>query len=95
MSDLIRSVRWPCSSIFALYRIFADAYRANPDASDLTTQGRWIPPVDIFETDKHELVLMVEVPDVDRDDIRLKVENNTLTISGEKKMQTEAGRTVH
>ena len=70
-------------------RIFADAYRGNPDASDLTTQGAWIPPVDIFETDKHELVLKVEAPDVDRDDIRLKVENNTLTISGEKKMATE------
>ena len=70
-------------------RIFADAYRANPDANDLTTSGAWIPPVDIFENDKHELVLKVELPDVERDDIQLKVENNTLTISGEKKMETE------
>jgi HSP20 family protein len=52
-------------------------------------RGAWMPPVDIFETDKHELVLKAELPDVNREDIALRVENNTLTISGEKKMSNE------
>jgi HSP20 family protein len=70
-------------------RIFSDAYRGTADSDDLTIRGSWIPPVDIFETDQHELVLKVELPDVARDDIHLKVENNTLTITGQKKMEGE------
>ena len=70
-------------------RIFADAYRGSTDSDDLVTRGAWVPPVDIYENDKHELVLKAELPDVNRDDIQLKVENNTLTISGQKKMENE------
>ena len=61
-------------------RIFADAYRR--DNEDLMTRGTWVPPVDIYETGNHELVLRAEIPDVPREDIALRVENNTLTISG-------------
>ena len=43
-----------------------------------------MPPVDIFENDNHELVLKAELPDVTREDIDLRVENNTLTISGQQ-----------
>jgi HSP20 family protein len=68
-------------------RIFADAYSRRDD--DLMSQGAWVPPVDIFETDKHEVVIKAELPDVNREDISLRVENNTLTISGEKKMDRE------
>jgi HSP20 family protein len=70
-------------------RIFADAYRGGAENDDLLTRGAWIPPVDIYENDKHELVLKAELPDVNRDDIQLKVENNTLTITGQKKMEQE------
>jgi HSP20 family protein len=69
-------------------RIFADAYTRRED-DDLMTRGSWVPPVDIFETDNHELVIKAELPDVNRDDIHIKVENNTLTISGEKKTERE------
>ena len=68
-------------------RIFADAYRRDND--DLMTRGAWVPPVDIYETSNHELVLRAELPDVVREDIALRVENNTLTISGERKMDSE------
>ena len=68
-------------------RIFADAYRRDND--DLMTRGAWVPPVDIYETGNHELVLRAELPDVPREDIALRVENNTLTISGERKMDSE------
>jgi HSP20 family protein len=69
-------------------RIFVDAYRGS-NSDDLMTRGAWVPPVDIYENDNHELVLKAELPDVNREDINLKVENNTLTISGQKKMENE------
>jgi HSP20 family protein len=68
-------------------RIFADAYRRDND--DLMTRGAWVPPVDIYDSGKHELVIKAELPDVNREDITLRVENNTLTISGQKRMDTE------
>jgi HSP20 family protein len=68
-------------------RIFADAYRRDND--DLMTRGAWAPPVDIYDSGNHELVIKAELPDVNREDITLRVENNTLTISGQKKMDSE------
>ena len=63
-------------------RAFGDASRRYDD--DLTTRGAWVPAVDIYETDSHTLVLKVELPDVAREDIDLRVDNNTLTITGQK-----------
>ncbi len=68
-------------------RLFADAYRRDND--DLMTRGAWVPPVDIYETGNHELVLKAELPEVPREDIALRVENNTLTISGQRKLDGE------
>ena len=54
-----------------------------------TTPSTWMPPVDIFQTDGHELVLKAELPDMSRDDIDINVENFVLTIKGEKKASSE------
>ena len=51
------------------------------------TANHWIPPVDIFQTGEHELVLKAELPDMAREDIDITVENFVLTIKGEKKFQ--------
>src|SRR5262245_31702781 len=67
-------------------RAFGDLSRQD---DDLTTRGAWVPPVDIFEDENRELVLKAELPDLTREDIDIRVENNTLTISGQKKMQKE------
>jgi HSP20 family protein len=48
----------------------------------------WTPAVDIFETE-HELVLKAELPDMNEKDIDVRVEGNTLTLSGEKKYEKE------
>ena len=48
----------------------------------------WVPPVDIQETD-HELVVKADVPDVDPKDLDIRVENNILTIRGERKFQKQ------
>ena len=66
-------------------RLFGDTYLRDDEAA----RGSWIPPVDIYETDQHDLVLKAEVPDVPRDDIQVTVENNTLTLRGEKKFSHE------
>ena len=63
-------------------RAFGDMSRQYD--GDLTTRGSWIPAVDIYQTDNHTLVLKVELPDVVREDIDLRVENNILTITGQK-----------
>lgn len=49
----------------------------------------WVPPVDIFQTGEHELVLKAELPDMTREDIDITVENFVLTIKGEKKLSDE------
>lgn len=58
-------------------------------ADDVMQRGAWIPPVDIYDSGAHELIIKAELPDMQREDIQLTVDNNTLTISGEKKMDAE------
>jgi HSP20 family protein len=48
----------------------------------------WTPAVDIFETE-HALVLKAELPDMQEKDIDVRVENNTLTLSGERKYEKD------
>jgi HSP20 family protein len=52
---------------------------------DVTSRGSWHPPVDIYETEGREIVLKAEVPGLRKEDIDLTVDNNTLTIRGERK----------
>ena len=54
-----------------------------------TAPSTWMPPVDIFQTGEHELVLKAELPDMSRDDIDINIENFVLTIRGEKKASDE------
>ena len=52
------------------------------------TQSDWVPPVDINETDD-EFLITVEVPQVDKDDIKIQVQNGMLNIKGERKYENE------
>lgn len=54
-----------------------------------TAPSAWVPPVDIFQTGEHELVLKAELPDMNRDDIDINIENFVLTITGEKKSSSD------
>ena len=49
----------------------------------------WVPPVDIYETDAHEVVLKAELPDLKREDINVTFENGVLTLRGERKFEPE------
>jgi HSP20 family protein len=50
-------------------------------------EGAWMPPVDIYSTGEHELVIKAEIPGINKDEIDITVENFTLTIRGEKKTE--------
>jgi len=52
----------------------------------------WVPPVDIYETDNHEVVIKAELPEMKREDISVTFENNVLTLRGERKFETEVPR---
>ena len=62
-------------------RLFEDAFTRM--LSEPQTNRPWAPAVDIYETE-NELVLKADLPDVDLKDIDVRVENQTLTISGER-----------
>jgi HSP20 family protein len=47
----------------------------------------WAPPVDIYETEQHEVVIKAELPAMKREDINVAFENNVLTIKGERKLE--------
>ena len=51
---------------------------------DVSGHGAWLPPVDIYETADKEIVLKAELAGLKRDAIDLTVENNTLTIRGQR-----------
>jgi HSP20 family protein len=68
-------------------RLFNDAgrgWRAEEPAATTT----WSPAVDIFETEG-EIVVKAELPGVDRKDITLHLENNVLTLKGERRFEKE------
>src|SRR5947207_14241951 len=52
-------------------------------------RGAWVPAVDIYSNGEHELVLKAELPDIKQEDIDLTVEDNTLTLRGERKLDAE------
>jgi HSP20 family protein len=65
-----------------LNRLFGNVYLRDEDTG---FQGSWVPAVDIYETEKHDLVLRAELPGMSREDIEVTVENGTIVIKGEKK----------
>jgi HSP20 family protein len=64
-------------------RLFNDAFERTGEQSNLSA---WAPAVDIYETEQ-ELVVKADLPDVDPKDLDIRVENNLLTIRGERKFE--------
>jgi HSP20 family protein len=64
-------------------RLFHDVFERQGGESSLTA---WAPAVDIYESE-HELVVKADLPDIDPKDLDIRVENNILTIRGERKFE--------
>jgi HSP20 family protein len=58
------------------------------DCSGHADLATWAPAVDIYETE-NELVIKADLPDLQEKDIDVRVENNTLTIRGERKFDND------
>jgi HSP20 family protein len=68
-------------------RVFREAY--TPEGRDETlTTSSFAPAVDVYE-DEHSVTLKIEVPGIEEKDIDVRIENNTLTVHGERKIEKE------
>jgi HSP20 family protein len=70
-----------------LTRIFGEPFNLLGGQESLTA-GAFVPPVDVYEDEK-SIRLKMEVPGVDEKDINIHLENNLLTVRGERKMENE------
>lgn len=69
-----------------LNTLFQDFNRGSD--SDLVSTASFVPPVDIYE-DEHKIVLKLEVPGMKQEDLDVQLENNSLTVRGERKFESE------
>src|SRR5256885_14101619 len=68
-------------------RIFRQSF--SPEGSDeALTTSNFAPPVDVYE-DEHNVSLKIEVPGIDERDINVSIENNTLTVRGERRFEKD------
>ena len=93
MTTMTRFVpfRSPLADVAVLHNrlnsIFNDF--ARPESGEETlTAGNFIPPVDIYQ-DEQKLVLKLEVPGIKQEDLDVRVENQTLTVRGERKFEAD------
>src|SRR5438552_7000794 len=68
-------------------RLSSKSYSPEGPEEALTTTS-FAPPVDIYE-DEHDITLKLEVPGIDENDIDVRIDNNTLTVHGERKIEKE------
>jgi len=68
-------------------RLLRESFSPEGPEEALTTTS-FAPPVDIYE-DEHNITLKIEVPGIDEKDIDVRIENNTLTVHGERKFEKE------
>ena len=74
-----------------LNRLFDEAFRGWPGATQDdggSLVGQWVPSVDVTE-DKDAVQIMAELPGVKPEDVKISLENNVLTIRGEKRQVAE------
>ncbi|WP_035347457.1 Hsp20/alpha crystallin family protein [Edaphobacter aggregans] len=71
-----------------LNTIFQDFSWPSGQRDESLSAGNFIPAVDVYE-DPHKVVMKVEVPGIKQEDLDVRVENNTLTVKGERKFESE------
>lgn len=84
-------VRWsPYRELMTMHeqinRLFDEAFGRG--ASGEVEYGAWAPAVDLREEDK-QYVIEADLPGVKKDDIEIQLENNVLTIRGERRFEKE------
>ena len=87
-------VRWePARELHTIQqemnRLFNTFFDAPASGTGTSGARRWVPPMDLVETDDH-FVLRADLPGLDEGDVKIEVHENVLTISGERKYEHEA-----
>jgi HSP20 family protein len=81
--------RWdPFREVVTMQNRLNSLFRDMNDSDSPLTTAAFVPAVDIYEDDK-KVMLKLEVPGIDEKDLDVSVENNTLTVKGERKFETE------
>ncbi|HKF47166.1 MAG TPA: Hsp20/alpha crystallin family protein [Terracidiphilus sp.] len=81
--------RWdPFREVVALQNRMNSLFRDLNDGDSPLTTASFVPAVDIYE-DPKKVVLKLEVPGIEEGDLDIRVENNTLTVKGERKLDKE------
>jgi HSP20 family protein len=81
--------RSPFGLLRDLERQLEDRIRGQEDGDDQNSITSWSPKVDVYEEDSN-IVFEVEAPGVDKDDIDISIEDNRLTIKGERREASES-----
>jgi HSP20 family protein len=68
-------------------RLFHESF-SNEGRDESLATSSFAPAVDVYE-DEHNITLKIEVPGIDEKDIDVRIENNTLTVHGERKLEKE------
>ncbi len=89
----MRITRWEPNREFTVLqdrmnRMFNDLGGTRTD-DGVMTGGSWVPAVDIYRSTGGDIVLQAELPGMAKDDIDLGIENNTLTLRGERTLSSE------
>ena len=74
-----------------LFNTFFDAPTAGGNGANGGSLRRWIPAMDLVETDDH-FVLKADLPGLDESDVNIEFEDNVLTVSGERNAEHEDKR---
>ncbi len=69
-------------------RLFRDSFGTPSGREESLTTGAFVPPVDVYE-DEHNIVLKMEVPGIEQKDIDIRLEDDVLTVRGERKFEKE------
>ena len=81
----------PWREMVELQRSINQLFNTGRTTGDDVALSAWTPAVDIFESD-NDYVIKLELPEVSRDDVKVNLNDQTLTISGERKIENEDKR---
>ena len=69
-------------------RLFHESFSSSEGRDESLATSNFAPAVDVYE-DEHSVTLKIEVPGIEEKDIDVRIENNTLTVHGERKFEKE------
>jgi HSP20 family protein len=87
--SIYRNYQSPLEGLHRLNRMLDEAFSSWPQGgTGSAVTSAWFPPTDVCE-DKNGLEITLELPGVRSEDVKLSLENNILTVRGEKRQESE------